>query len=194
MSQTYAAVVAGVSLGGLDALATLLPGLPKSFPLPLALVLHIPPGEKGRIAQYLDKISLIKVKEADEKEMMRPGVAYTAPANYHLLIEPDHSLSLSVDERVNFSRPSIDVLFCSAAQAFGDRLIGVLLTGANNDGALGMACLHRYGGLTIVEDPSTAHCPEMPLAALKAIKPDYIQPIEAIPSLLCQLAEKGACP
>ncbi len=192
MSHPYSAVVAGVSLGGVEALITLLSGLPVSFPLPLAIVLHIPPGEHGRIARYLDKVCDIHVKEADEKEPFKPGVVYTAPANYHLLIEKDRSFSLSVDARVNFSRPSIDVLFCSAADVFGEHLIGLLLTGSNHDGAAGLAYLHDHGGLTIVEDPETAHCAEMPLAGIKATQVDYIRPIEEIPPLLCQLA--GACP
>ena len=115
----------------------------------------------------------LEVKEAEEKEPVQPGYVYFAPANYHLLIEDDRSFALSIDEKVNYTRPSIDVLFESAADVYGSSLIGIILSGANNDGVAGMLRIKRSGGLVIVQDPDTADAPFMPKAVLEAISVDY---------------------
>jgi len=118
--------------------------------------------------------SALTVKDADEKEAIRPGFVYFAPPNYHLLIETDHTFGLSIDPKVNYSRPSIDVLFENAANVYGPRLISILLTGANNDGAKGLRLIKEKGGLVIVQDPRSAEFPFMPEAALQVVKPDFV--------------------
>ena len=183
----YAAAVIGVSLGGLNALRKILPALPKDFKLPLIIVQHVGASSDGYWIEKLNEISTLNIKEADEKEPIEKGTVYIAPPNYHLLVEPDHTLSLSADKRVNFARPSIDVLFESAAHVFRDKLIGIVLTGSNNDGAKGLKKIKAEGGLAIVEDPSTAESPSMPKAALKAIKADYVLSLNKITNLLLEL-------
>ena len=184
----YEAVVIGASAGGLQALKTLLSSLPTSFPFPIAIVQHIAERSENLMAELLNHASRITVKEAEDKESLNPGTAYLAPPGYHLLIEPDRSLSLSVDERVNHARPSIDVLFESAAEAFDEALIGIILTGANADGAQGLKTIKEHGGLTIVQNPDSAETPAMPKAALAATEADYIVDLEQLTPLLLQLA------
>lgn len=183
----FKAIVIGTSAGGLEALSKLLPALPVNFGVPVLIVQHIAPTSDNFLARHLDSLTQIRVKEADEKEKIKPGVAYLAPPNYHLMIEEDLSLSLTVDEKVNYSRPSIDVLFESAAYAFKGRVIAVILTGANQDGASGAALIKRMGGMVIVQDPKSAQVPVMPEAVLKATKPDFVVQLEEIPKLLTQL-------
>ncbi|MGC4095930.1 MAG: chemotaxis protein CheB [Nitrospira sp.] len=139
------------------------------------------------MAELLNHASRITVKEAEDKESLSPGTAYLAPPGYHLLIDPDRSVSLSVDERVNHARPSIDVLFESAAETFDEALIGIVLTGANADGAQGLKTIKGYGGLAIVEDPESAEHPAMPKAALAATKVDYVVTLERLVPLLLHL-------
>jgi len=152
----YAAVVIGVSTGGVEALKVLLPALPAAFPLPIAIVQHRDRRSDGFLADYLNAMTGIAVSEAEDKEPFCAAHAYLAPAGYHLLIESDRSLSLTVDERVNYSCPSIDVLFESAANVFAQSLIGIVLTGANADGAQGLKTIKARGGLAVVQDPQTA--------------------------------------
>jgi two-component system chemotaxis response regulator CheB len=184
----YEAVVIGASAGGLQALKALLSSLPTSFPLPIAIVQHIAERSENLMAELLNHASRITVKEAEDKESLNPGTVYLAPPGYHLLIEPDRSLSLSVDERVNHARPSIDVLFESAAEVFDEALIGIILTGANADGAQGLKTIKEYGGLTIVQNPESAETPAMPKAALAATEADYIVDLEQLTPILLQLA------
>jgi two-component system chemotaxis response regulator CheB len=183
----YEAVVLGVSAGGLQALKTLLPALPASFPLPIAIVQHIGERSDNFFSEYLDRSSSIIVKEAEDKEPLMARTAYLAPPGYHLLIEADRSFSLSVDPRVNHSCPSIDVLFESAAKAFGESLIGIILTGANADGAQGLKTISEHGGLTIVQNPRTAEASTMPLAAINATRVDHIVDLEHIALLLMHI-------
>jgi two-component system, chemotaxis family, protein-glutamate methylesterase/glutaminase len=185
----FEAAVIGVSAGGLRALKTILPELPASFPLPIAIVQHLDAQADAYLAGFLDRISAIAVKEAEDKEPMLPGTAYLAPAGYHLLIEPDRSFSLSVDDKVNFSRPSVDLLFESAADALGEALIGIVLTGANSDGAHGLKAIKDRGGFAIVQDPQTADAPYMPRAALAATPVDRVVQLERIAPLLTQLCK-----
>ena len=152
----YKAIVIGSSAGGLNALRTILTMLDADFNLPIIIVQHISPHSDNYITQYLDKLCNIKVKEADEKEVIKGGTVYFAPPNFHLMVEENFTLSLSTDDRVNYARPSIDVLFETASFAYGNKLIGIILTGANYDGAKGLNFIKKNGGLAIVQDPKTA--------------------------------------
>lgn len=171
-------IVVGASFGGLDAIRTLLLGLPHELPVPIAVTLHIGNHSISHFIRRLNNELPFAVREAEDKVIMKSKTVYFAPPNYHLMVEKDFTLNLSADEKVNFSRPSIDVLFETAAWAFGPEVIGVLLTGANNDGAAGLKTIHDNGGIAIVQDPSSAVSGIMPQAALNLFKPDYILPVE----------------
>jgi two-component system, chemotaxis family, protein-glutamate methylesterase/glutaminase len=162
-------VVIGASYGGLYALMDLLGALPTDFPSPVVVVQHRAPDDSDdtRLAQVLGRYSALPVHDAHDKEGLEPGQVYLAPPDYHLLVEDDH-LVLAVDEPVNYSRPSIDVLFESAAAAFGDRVTAILLTGYGRDGAAGIARVREAGGRTIVQEPKTALQPAMPEAGIAA--------------------------
>ncbi len=183
----YEAVVIGVSAGGIEALKVILSALPASFPLPIAIVQHRDERSDGFLAEYLNRLSRLAVSEVEDKDRLCPGHVHLAPAGYHLLIESDRSLSLSVDPRVNYSCPSIDVLFESAADAFADALIGIVLTGANADGAKGLKAIKARRGLAIVQDPETALAPAMPRAALEATTVDYLVDLQDIAPLLMRI-------
>jgi two-component system chemotaxis response regulator CheB len=178
-------VVIGASWGGLDALTRVLTALPEGFPAAVAIVQHRDENESP-LAALLDHRTVLPAREANDKERIEPGVLFVAPPNYHLLVESG-AFALSTDERVQFSRPSIDVLFESAADEFHERVIGVVLTGANADGALGLARIKARGGTTIVQDPATARRPEMPQAALAACTPDAVLAVEDIADRLIEL-------
>jgi two-component system chemotaxis response regulator CheB len=180
----YEAIVIGASAGGMAALNNLLAGLPGDFNIPIVVVQHIAPTSENYIVQFLDKNCHLSVKEVDEKEKLQKGFVYLSPPNYHILIEEDSTISLSADEKVNYSRPSIDVLFFSASDAFKEKLIGIILTGANNDGARGLAQIKLNGGLCIVQNPDEAETRAMPLAAIEIAKPDYVLRIAEISKLL----------
>lgn len=183
----YAVVVIGVSAGGLEALRELLGGLPADFPLPVVIVQHLRPGDEGTLPGSLQRSSPLRLKEAEEGERIAAGTVYFAPANYHLLVEDDRTLALSIDPRVRFARPSVDVLFESAADAFASGVIGIVLTGANDDGSAGLARIKERGGTTIVQDPADAAVDQMPLSALRRSTVDYVLPLRQLPELLLQL-------
>jgi two-component system, chemotaxis family, protein-glutamate methylesterase/glutaminase len=164
--MAYRAVVIGASAGALEALSAILPRLPAAYELPVLIVVHVPPHRQSVLVELFGSKCRLAVQEAEDKESIRAGVIYFAPPDYHLLVEKHKSLSLSSDEPVLFSRPSIDVLFESAADAYGPELIGVLLTGANQDGANGIRSIADAGGLAIVQNPEGAFASEMPQAAL----------------------------
>ncbi|AVQ12511.1 Protein-glutamate methylesterase CheB [Leptospira santarosai] len=185
--MNYEAIVMGVSAGGMNAMKTILPYLPSEYGIPLILVQHIGPRSDGTWFRILGDLCGIRIKEAEEKEKIEPGTVYVAPPNYHLLIEKDKTLSLAVTERVNFSRPSIDVLFESASDAYGDRLIGIVLTGANSDGAKGLKKIKENGGLAIVQDPLCSEASLMPESAIRAGPVDHILSLEKITELLIRL-------
>jgi two-component system chemotaxis response regulator CheB len=185
----FEAAVIGVSAGGMHALRTILCAIPETYPLPIVIVQHRGVRSDDYMIEALNDLCAITVKEAEDKEGMRPRVAYIAPADYHLLIEPDRTFSLSVDEKVQYSRPSIDVLFESAAETFASKLIGIVLTGANSDGAQGLRTIKQRGGLAIVQDPETAEAPPMPKAALRATAVDHVASLERIGALLRQLGQ-----
>lgn len=182
------AVVIGGSAGAVQALSLILPKLPASYPAPILIVVHVPPDRDNALVQLFASKAAIAVKEAEDKEPALPGVVYFAPSDYHLLVESDGSLSLSSDELVNHSRPSIDVLMESAADAYGAGLVGVVLTGANDDGAKGLKAILDAGGTAIVEDPSDAYASAMPASAHKACPAAQIVRLEAIARSLIELA------
>ncbi len=186
----YEAVVIGSSAGGIQALITVLSALPSDFFLPIIIVQHLHPESDSYLAHLLTSKSGMRVKQADEKEQVLPGMVYVAPPNYHLLIEEDHSFSLSLEGPVNYSRPSVDVLFESAVYAYRGHLVGIILTGANNDGARGMKFIKESGGYTIAENPDTAEVDSMPRAAIAATCVDKILPVHEIGPYLLQFLNR----
>lgn len=183
-------IVVGASFGGLDAIRTLLLGLPPELSVPIVVTLHIGTHSISHFIQRLNNESPFIVSEAEDKVLMKSNTVYFAPPNYHLMVEKDFTLNLSADEKINFSRPSIDVLFETAAWAFGPEVIGVLLTGANNDGAAGLKAIHDNGGIAIVQDPSTSVSGIMPQAAINLFKPDSILPVEYMGGKILSLIEQ----
>jgi len=186
-SVKFEAIVAGVSAGGYAVLNQILPALKKDFPVPLIIVRHMHPNSSDYLISELDKKCALSVKQADEKEEISAGYIYFAAPNYHLLIERDRTFSLSVSEYINYARPSIDVLFESASEVYGNKIIGIILTGANNDGSNGMKTIKEHGGVTIVQDPDNAEMEMMPKSAIEATTIDYIVPANEIASLLTKL-------
>lgn len=183
----YQAVVIGTSAGGLLTLKKMLPALPADFPLPILVVQHISPYSDGYFVKMLNDLCALEVKEAEDTEKIKPGTIYFAPSDYHLLVERDYSLTLTLDEKVNYSRPSIDVLFETAAEAYTNHLIGIILTGANADGAAGLLKIKQYGGFTIAQNPEEAENPVMPQKAIRAALPDFIGTINEIVKKLLEL-------
>ena len=177
-------IVIGASVGAIEALMRILPGLPAGYRPSILIVVHVPPDRKSLLASLFGERCAIPVKEAEDKENIQAGTIYFAPPNYHLLVEPDFTLSLSSDEPVFYSRPSIDVLFESAADAYGDSLTGIILTGANQDGADGLRAVCEAGGQALVQSPTTAEGKAMPLAALTACPAAKELPLEEIATLL----------
>jgi len=188
-ARAIGAVVIGASAGGFEALLAVLKGLPPTYPMPLVAVLHLPENHESRLPELFGYRLALQVREPRDKESLQPGVLYFAPSSYHLLVETDRTFSFSCEDRVNYARPSIDVLFETAADAYGKSLAGILLTGANHDGAAGMAGMKVAGALTIVQDPDTAEVPTMPEAAIRRMAPDLILPLAEIRSLLQRLGE-----
>lgn len=182
-------VAIGASWGGLAAVEMLLSGLPQNFPLAIAIVQHRQRNTGKLLRELLQRHSLLPVIEVEDKQTIDPGHVYLAPADYHLLVEPGH-FALSLEAPVLFSRPSIDILFQSAADAYTHKVIGIILTGANKDGAQGLATLKKRGGLAIVQEPTEAESNIMPLAAIAATSVDYILPLAKIAPCLIQLAHK----
>ena len=181
------ALVIGASAGGIDALLRILPGLAPRFSFPVVVVLHMPDGRDSKLASVFGQHLTMPVLQAEDKAALAPGTLYFAPPGYHLSIENDATFSLSQEDPVHFSRPSIDVLMASAADAYGERLCGILLTGASQDGAAGLAAIGRAGGLTVAQDPLEADMPTMPSAAIALRSPDKILPLAGIRALLATL-------
>ncbi len=165
--------------------------LPKKFSIPIIVLQHIGPYSDNRWINILNKKTNVVIKEADEKEKIMPGNVYVSPPNYHLLVESDKTFSFSIDERVNYARPSIDVLFESAAEAYKNKLIGIILTGSNNDGTNGMKRIKECGGLAIAQDPLTAESGYMPASAIAAVKIDHILSLNGISDLLIKLEKEN---
>lgn len=181
------AIVIGSSAGGLQALKAIFLQLDTNFQIPIIVVQHISPHSDNYITTYLDRICKLKVKEANEKEKIEKGIIYFAPPNFHLLIEEDYTFSLTTEERVNFARPSIDVLFETAAFAYGKNLTGIILTGANNDGANGLQSIKKRKGISIVQDPKTAEVNTMPSSSIKLGNIDHILSLDEIARLLLKM-------
>jgi two-component system chemotaxis response regulator CheB len=181
----------GASAGAVEALSVVLSPLPPSFGLPLVVVVHLPSSSPSLLPELFGRKTALSVVEAEDKQPLRPGSLYFAPPDYHVVIEPNGLLSLNVDDAVNFSRPSIDVLFESAALSYGSRCLGILLTGASKDGAQGLRAIHRAGGYTVVQDPKTAAVPAMPEAALELFNPDQVLELPVITELLLAFGKKN---
>jgi two-component system, chemotaxis family, protein-glutamate methylesterase/glutaminase len=186
-------IVIGSSMGGISALRVILSNLPKDFPLPIAVVQHRAKDSGDILSDMLGLSAHFEVIEVEDKTPIVPGRLFLAPAGYHLLVERGR-FALSTEDAVVFAQPSIDVLFESAADAYAEKTIGVILTGASDDGSKGLAAIKQSGGLTIVQDPATAEAPLMPKAAIAATKPDMILPLEEIGTFLKSVAGKGPKP
>jgi two-component system chemotaxis response regulator CheB len=165
------AIVIGGSAGGLDALLSIVPALPDQVSCPIVIVLHLPPAQPNLVPEILSRVCARAVHEAEDKMPLRNQTIYVAAPNYHLLIEKNRSLSLSIDEPVHHSRPAIDVLFESAADAYGPAVAGLVLSGANQDGAEGLCQIRQAGGVAIVQAPATASSPMMPETAIRRVGP-----------------------
>jgi two-component system chemotaxis response regulator CheB len=186
------AFVIGGSAGALSTLRLILSAFVEPPPAPVVIVLHVREGRLSLLPEVLGHAGRLEVIEPEDKQPMEPGRVYVAAPGYHLLVEDTHSLALSVDAPEHYSRPSIDVLFLSAAAVFGQNLVGVLLSGASADGAEGMRAIARAGGLTIVQDPASTRVTAMPAAALSIMKPTHVLPPEEIASTVARLAQDFA--
>jgi two-component system, chemotaxis family, protein-glutamate methylesterase/glutaminase len=174
------AVVIGASAGGIEVLSVLLPAIPASCRVSFFIVMHIPRERPSLLPEVFSVRCALPVKEAEDKEPVQAGTVYFAPPDYHMLIDRGPALALSGDEAVHFSRPSIDVLFDSAADIYGERLMGVILTGANQDGAEGLVAVGRAGGRTVVQEPGSAAVAYLPRAAIEAGPVDAVLAIEQL--------------
>ena len=192
--MAYAVVVIGSSLGGLQAVSTVLSALPEGFHLPIVIAQHratVPPANRELQAIWQRQTSLT-VCDADDKTLIAPGRVYVAPADYHLMIETPHRLALSTEGPVLWARPSVDVLFESAAEAYGHRVIGMILTGASADGSQGLRAIRARGGCALVQEPTSAECDVMPRAALAATSVDHVLGLRDLGRLLGALAGRLA--
>ncbi len=184
-------IVVGASMGGLNALETILSGLTAEFPLPIAIVQHRSKSPRDMLAVLLQDHTSLTVREAEDKDPLKPAHVYLAPADYHLLLEPGQC-TLSLEPPVNYARPSIDVLFESAAESYGEGVMAVVLTGNSADGARGAARVKAMGGIVLVQDPHHSESSKMPMAAIASSKIDYILKLEEIASIMidsCRLRE-----
>jgi two-component system chemotaxis response regulator CheB len=177
-------VVIGTSAGGIDALKTILPVFKRPSSCSVLVVIHLPPRGPNLIPTLFQDLTDFKIKEAESGEKAEPETIYIAAPNYHLSLEPNGTLSLSNEEHVHFSRPSIDILFDSAAHSMGNKVLGVLMTGANSDGASGLVKIKKFGGISVVQKPESAEYPVMPESALKLMKPDHVEDFEGIKKIL----------
>jgi two-component system, chemotaxis family, protein-glutamate methylesterase/glutaminase len=184
----YAITVVGTSWGGLAALRELVSCLPPDLPLPVVMIQHRHKMSDDALPRLLQDRTSLNVCEVEDKMPIEPGRLYVAPADYHVLIEPDSYFTLSVEEPIRYSRPSIDLTFMSAADAFGGRTIGVVLTGANADGAAGLKRIAERGGATLIQEPVTAESPTMPSAALEAVPKARVMILSQIGSAIAELA------
>jgi two-component system chemotaxis response regulator CheB len=180
------AIAIGASMGGVEALGQLLPALASDASVAVFVVLHLPRDRPSLLVDIFAPLCGLAVQEAEDKAPVQPGTLYFAPPDYHLLIDKGPSLLLSVDEPVLFARPSIDVLFESAADIYGARLLGIVLTGANADGAAGLKAIHDAGGVTIVQDPQSAAAALMPEAARQGHAVDAVLSLDELSRLLQQ--------
>jgi two-component system, chemotaxis family, protein-glutamate methylesterase/glutaminase len=188
--KKYDTIVIGTSAGGLIALLKIVQELPATFLLSIIIVQHRLRSGEHLLETLLQSRCLLPIKQADEKEKIMPGHIYTAPPGYHLMIEKDYTFSLSCDEESRTSVPSIDVLFETAAEAYGKKLVGILLTGASNDGTSGIKTIAEHGGATVVQDPKTAEFALMPASAIASGMVQKILSLEQIIELLISLQQE----
>ena len=188
-AKRFDAVVIGASAGGVEALCTLLPWIAIGTRASFFIVLHLPRDRPSLLARIFQERCALPVREAQDKEPVAAGTVYVAPPDYHLLLDEGPRIALSTDEPVNFSRPAIDVLFESAADLYGDRLLGVVLTGGNQDGAAGLAAVAAAGGSLVVQHPGSAQVSVMPASALQRNPDSQVLSLEAIGRLLASLGE-----
>ncbi len=184
------AVVIGASAGAVEALGVLLPALPARTPWPVIVVVHLPASQPSLLPALFARRCAMKVLQPRDKERISPAIWF-APPDYHLLVEADRSFALSIDQPVKHSRPSVDVLFESAADVYGAALVGIVLTGANDDGADGSKAVRDGGGFVVVQDPSTAEVPTMPRLAIARAQPQWVAALPAIASALGAAAALG---
>lgn len=187
-------VTVGLSSGGVDLLLQLLPELPADFPVPILVCMHGSGATIASLVELLDERSALCVREAEDKLLPQPGCAYLAPGGYHLHVERDGSCSLSLDAPEKYARPSVNVLFESAARCWRERLLAVLLSGANDDGAEGVRRVRASGGCIVVQDPEDAQVADMPRAAIAAAAPDHLVRAHELPSLLQRLCSLERTP
>lgn len=192
LQQRILAIVIGASAGGIEALSVLLPALPARLQVPVFIVLHVPRDRSSLLPEIFGPRCPLPVREAQDKEPVQPGTVYFAPPDYHLLIDRGPTLALSADALVHYSRPSIDVLFESAADQYGSRLLGIILSGANEDGANGLATVHAAGGVTVVQSPEGAPSPFMLESALARTDADFVTSLEGIAAILRALGGERA--
>ena len=190
LGKELALVAIGCSAGGFDSLQKLLPSLPADFPVPVVVVIHLPPDKDSFLPRAFHRRAKLEVKEAEDKESLLPGFVYFAPPGYHLLVEKDGTFSLTLEDPVHFSRPSIDVLLESVAAAYGRRALGLVLSGANADGANGLELMLDAGGYGIVEDPATAAYSAMPSAAFTQAQPQQAMPIAELAKWLGRIGPR----
>lgn len=183
----YTAIVIGGSSGAIEALLVMVPALPATLRAAVLVVMHMPRDSRNRLVEVFRPHSALPVQEAQDREPVRPGTVYFAPPDYHLLLDHGPRIALSVDAPVHYSRPSIDVLFESAADLYGDQLVAILLSGANEDGARGAQAVHAAGGLVIVQEPASAPVSAMPLAALARFDAHHVLPPKGIAALIADL-------
>lgn len=186
----HKAIVIGASAGGVEALKMVLKDLGLTIKLPIIVVIHIKEGADG-FSKIYQNLNELVIKEAEDKEEIKNGVIYFAPSDYHLSIEEDYTFSLSIEEKVNYSRPSIDILFESAAEVYTEGLLGIILTGANSDGGLGLEKIEKLGGECIVQDPEEAYFDIMPLSALKYVSRSKLMSLNLINRYIKKLGGKN---
>lgn len=185
--MNYKAVIIGGSAGSFQVITKILNAIPKDFPVPLLLCLHRLKHIRSGFVEALSLKSNIPIEEPFDKETLKPGKAYLAPANYHMYVELSNRIALSTEETVNHSRPSIDLSFITAANAYREKLIGIILSGANKDGALGLKKVHDNGGIAIVQDPNECEVKTMTQSALQLTKVDFVYSTEQIISYMKKL-------
>jgi two-component system, chemotaxis family, protein-glutamate methylesterase/glutaminase len=187
VNNSYKAVVIGGSAGSFQGVVKILSQLPKGFPLPIIMCLHRLKHVRNGFVEALSIKSVVQVTEPNDKESIKKGSVYLAPANYHMSVELGNNFALSTEEMVNNSRPAIDITLSSCAFVYKEKLLGILLSGANRDGALGMKHIHERGGTTIVQEPTECMIDTMPKAALAATKIDHVMRIDEIVEVLKEL-------
>lgn len=189
MKQNIGIIVIGGSWGGIQASLDILKDLPPTYPIPILLVLHRLKNFESDLPTIFSKRLQLQVAEVDEKEEIKPGNLYIAPANYHVLIESDHTFALDDSEFENYSRPSIDVTFTAASDIFGNRVAGILLSGANRDGSLGLMDIKKRGGIAIAQDPMEAEVDTMPKSAIMNKSTTHIYKAKEIRNFLVSLSD-----